>query len=71
LIGTPAGYVLGICSCPCCLRDGRHDDECSVHLADNEALEVPPCDCGVRTAERTVPANTMVMVCDRSVESGS
>jgi hypothetical protein len=37
-------------SCPCesCEREGAHDAWCSVHHADYEALDVPPCDCGLR-----------------------
>ena len=66
LAGTAAGLALGICCCASCLREGRHDDWCSVHLADHEALEVPPCDCGLREGVRRTPELKPVRLCSCS-----
>jgi hypothetical protein len=50
------------CSCASCAREGRHDDWCTVHIADYEAMHTLPCDCGLRDGERRVPALTPVKV---------
>lgn len=52
------------CTCDTCLREGPHDHWCTVHLADFEDLEVPPCDCGLREGVRRTPANAIVKTCE-------
>ncbi len=46
-----------VCPCPVCVREGAHNAYCSVHLADTEALDVPPCDCGHRDGVPRHPEN--------------
>jgi hypothetical protein len=44
-----------VCPCPSCTAEGQHDPWCTVHLADYEHLDRPPCDCGLREGVRRTP----------------
>lgn len=54
------------CPCPSCTADGPHHPDCAVHLADNEAMAVPPCDCGRRDGVPREPENAIVKACECS-----
>jgi hypothetical protein len=61
LHGREATALLaGACLCKSCLREGMHDPDCSVHLADNEALAKAPCDCGLRDGVKKAPAGRLI-----------
>lgn len=49
LVGTLVGVIqYGVCNCPSCVAEGKHDDSCKVHVADFEKFDPIPCDCGLR-----------------------
>lgn len=64
LLDTVIGVVqYGLCGCPSCEADGKHHDDCTVHHADYEDVDPPPCDCGLRDGRYREPANAITTVC--------
>lgn len=50
--------------CHVCQAEGQHDPWCTIHLADYEDMDRPPCDCGLRVVVRRTPSLKPVVLCD-------